>query len=80
VTEADVNLAARLDSVGTVMRQKRVLDRVSEVLCDGWDEEPASAWRWYAEFVTKAGVPDLGTRLRAIADLVEQENRSRDAP
>jgi hypothetical protein len=74
VTEADVNLAARLDGVGTIVRQKQTLDRVSEVLCDGL-EDPAGWWRRRASWL--AMMDDTTTivaRCSAIADLIESEN------
>lgn len=68
-----VNLAARNDVIGDVLRQKQTLERVSEVLCDGLGDEPAVVWRGFALLAHHGGHEPLADRCRGIADLIESE-------
>jgi transposase len=67
-----VNLVARNDVIGDVLRQKQTLERVSEVLCD-FHEDPVKTWLDFAR-LTRTTHPSLAARCTAIADLIEAES------
>lgn len=73
MTEARVNLHLRQDVTGVVIRQKRRLDLIEEVLTAGLGENPAAWWRRSAKAARQAGREPIAVRLDRVADLIETE-------
>ena len=64
----------RLDVTGQLVRQKIVLDLVSETLVGDLDDQAPDWWRDRADRFDELGEPETADRFRSIAALVEEAN------